>query len=171
MPAGAIIGAVAGIGGSLISSSSNSKAIDKSSQASLQANRESIAAQKEALDKQLAFQQNALTQGLTLSRDQYNSSGKLQTDFYNQNVGRLDPWTQTGYAATNQLNALIGLPQQQGFTSTPVQFTPLTAPTPPATTPTPTGTIGPPPQPANALMGNPVPSTIAGALLAANGRR
>ncbi len=115
MPVAAVVGAVAGIGGSIISSNNNKKAIEKSTDASLLANRESIAAQKEALEKQLAFQQNALNQGMQLSRDQYNSSGKLQTDIYNQNVGRLDPWTQTGYAATNQLNALIGLPQQQAL--------------------------------------------------------
>ncbi len=37
----------------------------------------------------------------------------LQRDIYNQNRAALNPFQQTGIAATNQINALLGLPQIQ----------------------------------------------------------
>lgn len=78
------IGAAASIGGSLLSSSSNSKAINQSTDAQLQASREALQYQKEAVA---------------------------------DNRATLDPYVQSGYKANSQLNALLGLnenqPQQQ----------------------------------------------------------
>lgn len=78
------IGAAASIGGSLLSSSSNNKAIRQSTDAQLQASREALQYQKEAVA---------------------------------DNRATLDPYVQSGYKANSQLDALLGLnenqPQQQ----------------------------------------------------------
>jgi len=137
--------AVIGAGGSIIAANKNSKAIDKSTDASLQANRESLAAQKEALDKTLGFQTQA-----------YNNSGQLQTDVRNQNVAILNPYAQTGYAAMNQINALLGLPEQQAYHAQPITFNPITNPaTPAASTATNAANAATAPRPMNALSAPP----------------
>ncbi len=128
MPIGttaALIGsAVIGAGSSIIGSSNNKKAIQTSTDANLQAQRESIAAQE-----RIAAQNTQLQTGI------YNNSGQMQTDIYNQNVGTLNPYTQTGYAAMNVRNSLLGLPQQQAYTPKEISFTPVNqqAPATPAT--------------------------------------
>lgn len=122
MPIGttaALIGsAVIGAGSSIIGSSNNSKAISKSTDANLQAQREAIAAQERMAAQNMALQSNI-----------YNTSGKLQTDIYNQNVSTLNPFTQTGYSAMNARNALLGLPEQQAYTPQQIAFTPIQNPT------------------------------------------
>ena len=130
----AVAGGALAAGGSIIAANKNSKAIDKSTDASLQANRESIAAQQAALDQQLAFQTSALNQSNSFNTQAYNNSGKLQTDVLNQNYGILNPYAQTGYAAMNGINGILGLPEQQAYTPknikfTPISVDPITAPT------------------------------------------
>lgn len=145
MPVGAIVGATAvGVGSSAIASSNNKKAIEKSTDSSLQANRESLAAQQKMFDQSLAAQQEALNRNLQLNTDTYNSSAGLQTDIYNQNVARLNPYVQTGYSAMNSLNAMLGLPKQAGYDPQAITFTPIAAPAPVASAA----------QPANALLPN-----------------
>lgn len=132
MPPMAIaVGGAALIGGAatVAAASSNAHAIQQSTDSSLQANRESLAAQAAALDKQLAFQTDALNTNTALQTGEYNSQGKLLTDIHNQNINVLNPFAQTGYSAMNQINALVGLPEQQGYTPKPITFTPVTAPT------------------------------------------
>ena len=129
MPIGttaAIIGAAAiGAGGSAIAASQNKSAIKSSTDASLQANRESIAAQERANQQALAFQQNALDQAIGFQTGQYNSSGQLQTDIYNRNSANFNPYLATGEAANSRINAMLGL-DTSGYTpQAPVQFTQL----------------------------------------------
>lgn len=160
MPIGttaAIIGAgILGAGASVVSANKNKKAISQSTDASLAAQREAnlsaekiaaqqIAAQKEALDKGLGYQTNAFNAGTQMSADTYNSTGRLNTDIYNQRQQILQPWTSGGFSAFNQLNGMLGLPQQQAYTPQTLAFTPVTAqqitapvtPAPAATTPAP----------------------------------
>lgn len=180
--------AIVGAAGSVAASKSNSKAIGNAQDSSLQANRESIAAQKEALDKQIAAQQQALTQGIgfqtsalnqsnAYNTQAYNNSGKLQTDVLNQNYGILNPFAQTGYSSMNQINGILGLPQQQAYTPKDIKFTPINAqpiaaPVTPTTTPatpnpqTPAGATGPAPQPNSALSGAPQNQQLIDALRA-----
>jgi hypothetical protein len=154
------IGAASTVG-TVVAAKNNKKAIDKSTDAQLQANREAIAAQERAFNQGLQFQQNALDQSIGLNRDIYNSSGQLQTSIYNQNVARLDPYSLRGNAAGNQINAMLGLDTAEYSPARPVQFTPLPPPTTntgatpaPAGTPTPTPAPAPPPStaPSNAPM-------------------
>lgn len=128
MPIGAVVGAaVVGGGASILAADKNSKAIQQSTDTSLQANREAIAAQERAFQQQLAFQSDALNQNLAMQADTYNSSGQTQASIYNNNVGTLNPFVQTGYSAMNSINSLIGLPKQQGYTPQQVAFTPVEA--------------------------------------------
>jgi hypothetical protein len=139
MPIGAVVGAaVVGGGASVIAANKNSSAIEKSTDTSLQANREAIAAQERAFQQQLAYNQSALNQGLqfqtdalnqnlSMQADSFNSTGKTQTAIYNNNVGTLNPFVQTGYAAMNQINPLLGLPEQKAYTPKNVAFDPVTA--------------------------------------------
>lgn len=142
MPIGttaAIIGAgVLGAGASALGASKNASAINKSTDSSLQAQREALAAQTAAHDKTLAAQQNALSQSLALQTNalnqnsgmqagQYNSSGQLQTDAANRAYGTLNPFAQTGYASMNAINSLLGLPEQQAYQGAPLKFTPVQA--------------------------------------------
>lgn len=126
----AIIGgsALLGAGASVLAANKNKKAINQSTDAQLQANRESIASQERLAQ-----------QNIGLSRDLYNNTGQLNTDIYNQKQQTLQPWAAGGFNAFNQINGMLGLPQQQGYTPTPLAFTPLSsgtpAPTPAATTP------------------------------------
>lgn len=106
--------AILGAGATVAASSNNSKAISKSTQAQTQAQDRSLQAQIAANDRSIAAQ-----------GEQFNSSGQLQTDIRNQNVGVLNPFAQTGYAAMNQINALTGLPQQKAYTPEPITFTPV----------------------------------------------
>lgn len=174
MPAAAVIGAAAiGAGGSIIASSNNKKAIAQSTDSSLQAQREALAAQQRAFDTILPLQQNALNQSISYQRDAlgnitqlqgngYNNSGQALTQAYNNATGALNPYMQTGYAANNGLNALLGLPQQQAYTPQQATFKPISIPQMPAaqqpTAPVPTSpgaNLGPSPQPTNALMAPP----------------
>ena len=172
MPAAAVIGAAAiGAGGSILASSNNKKAIAQSTDSSLQAQREALAAQQRAFDTILPLQQNALNQSISYQRDAlgnitqlqgnaYNNSGQALTQAYNNATGALNPYMQTGYAANNGLNALLGLPQQQAYTPQQATFKPIAIPqmpaAPAAPAPTSPGTnLGPAPQPANALMAAP----------------
>jgi len=129
-----------GAGASIVAGSQNAKAINKSTDANLEAQREAIAAQTATVDKQIAASTDALNKQLGYSTDTFNSSGQLQTDVRNQNINILNPLAQTGYSAMNKINSLVGLPQQAAYTPTPITFTPVTAPT---TTPTPTPTPAP----------------------------
>jgi hypothetical protein len=143
MPIGAVVGAaVVGGGASVIAANKNSSAIEKSTDTSLQANREAIAAQERAFQQQLAFQSDALNQNLAMQADTYNSSGQTQAAIYNNNVGTLNPFVQTGYSAMNSINSLIGLPKQKAYNPKEVAFTPVEArqvtaiqPAPPAPIP------------------------------------
>ena len=143
MPIGttaAIIGAgVLGAGASAVAAGKNAGAIKESSDSSLQANREAIAAQERAFQQNLAFQQDALDKGLALQTDTlnannalnaatFNRTGQVQTDIYNNNVGTLNPFVQTGYSAMNGINALLGLPQQKAYQPKQVAFNPIDAP-------------------------------------------
>lgn len=129
MPVGAIIGGAAlTAGGSVIASSNNSKAIQKSTDSSLQANRETLAAQQKQFDQSMAWQQQAFGQQQGLQRDTYNSGGQLQTDIYNQNVSVLQPWATRGNAAGNQINSMLGLETAANYTPAQITFTPVAAP-------------------------------------------
>jgi hypothetical protein len=175
MPPALIIGgaALAGAAGSVISSNNNKKAIEKSTDASLQANRESIASQEKLAAESRKLLTDQFNQSMGYNRDAYNTSGQLQTDVRNQNVAILNPWAQGGFSAFNQANALLGLPEQQAYSPQAIQFKPLTAPPPPAATPQPTTPTTPAPQPAPQTVQQPgtVPGNIANALLLANNRK
>lgn len=129
MPIGAIIGGAAiTAGGSAIAAGNNSKAIQKSTDSSLQANRETLAAQQKQFDQSMAWQQQAFGQQQGLQRDTYNSGGQLQTDIYNQNVSVLQPWATRGSAAGNQINSMLGLETAANYTPSQIRFTPVAAP-------------------------------------------
>lgn len=129
MPIGttaAIIGAgVLGAGASVLGAKSNAKAISQSTDTSLQANRESIAAQERALQQQLAFQTNAFNASSGMQSDLYNSTGQLQVDTANRNANIFQPWVAGGGAAFNQMNAMLGLPQQTFTAPEALTFTPV----------------------------------------------
>ena len=138
MPLAATIGVgVLGAGSTLIASSNNANAINNSTQASVAAQQQAIAAQSAAVDKQIAAQTAALNASLGQQAATYNSGGQMQTAVRNQNVGILNPFAQTGYSAMNTINDLIGLPEQKGYTPKPIAFTPITAQQVPTPTPTP----------------------------------
>jgi hypothetical protein len=161
MVAVAIVGgAVASGVASTVASGNNKKAIGKATDSSLQANRESIAAQeriaaqqiaasKEALDKSLGYQTGAFNMGSALQADTYNSSGRMGADIYNQRQAIMTPWAKGGFGAFNQLNSMLGLEQQKFVAPSPIAFSPITAqqmpvaPPPAAATPAP----GTPPVP------------------------
>lgn len=131
-----IVGGALAAGGAVLASSNNSKAIQKSTDSSLAAQQASIAAQERMANQSLAFQQNALNQSLGFQTNAFNTSGKTQTDIYNNNVDTFSPLIHQGYGATNQIDALLGIPGV-GNPSGPqkLAFTPIAAPTPaPATT-------------------------------------
>lgn len=160
MPAAAVAGAaVVGAGASVISANKNAKAIGKSTDAQLAAQRESIEAQLQANRESLAVQTAAYNQSNALQSQAYNSSGQLQSSIYNNNTGMLNPYMQTGYAASDQINALLGLPEQGGYTPKAVSFSPIkaTAITAPSTV---TGATNPA-TPASPLPGGVAPATTA----------
>jgi len=120
------------IGGSLIAggatvaaANSNKKAIGQTTDASLQANRESIAAQERMNAQNLALQQSALDQTLGYQQGAFNSSGQLQTDIYNRNSAAYNPYLATGVAANSQINALLGLDTSGYQPAAPIQFQPV----------------------------------------------
>lgn len=118
MPAAVVaagIGAAASVGGAMI----NKSATKKATNANVQAQQDSLAAQE-----RMANENRALQMGI------YNNAGQMQTDIYNQNVSTLNPFTQTGYSAMNARNAMLGLPQQKAYTPKAITFTPLTAAAP-----------------------------------------
>lgn len=160
MGIGSAIGAVVGAGASLLGASKNSKAISKSTDAQLAAQRESIEAQLQANRESLAVQTAAYNQSNALQSQAYNSSGQLQSSIYNNNTGMLNPYMQTGYAASDQINALLGLPEQGGYTPKAVSFSPIkaTAITAPSTV---TGATNPAAPPASPLPGGVAPATTA----------
>lgn len=80
MPVGAIVSGIGSVAGAVIGGSNNSNAIEASTDATIQANRESLQFAEQARD---------------------------------QNQEILSPFFESGYAANNQLNALLGLPTQQ----------------------------------------------------------
>lgn len=149
MPIGLIAGAtaVAGVAGSVISSSNNRKAINKSTDASLQANRDALAAQERAFNQILPLQQSALNATVANNGAAYNAGGQAMTDAYNNSTSALTPWMKTGYNANDALNDITGLPRTGGYTPPRATFTPMavTSPVPVApalaapvkTTPTP----------------------------------
>lgn len=167
--------AVVGAGASIIGANQNKKAIDRSTDASVQSNREAIAAQEriakqqieaqqKALEQGLAFQTNALNQNTSLQTGLYNSSGQMQADLYNQRTGILQPWAAGGGAAFNQINAMLGLPGQKFTAPSQIAFSPvaapvLTAPTPPVTAPV-TGTPTAPGTPAAPGTPTPTPQPV-----------
>ncbi len=180
MPPAAIIagGAILGAGASVVAANKNKSAIQNSTNAQLQGNRESIAAQeranaaqlayqREALDKGLAYQTNALNAGTALQTSLYNNSGQQQTDLYNQRQQTLQPWAAGGGAAFNQINGMLGLPQQTFTAPKQLAFTPVTAPVVAAPAPSaavPTKTT---PTPVAATAFNPTSyKTIEGLMLA-----
>jgi hypothetical protein len=129
MVAAAVIGsAVVGVAGSAISAKNNKKAINKSTDASLTAQRESLAAQQKAFDQILPLQQGALNNAVGYQTGAYNSAGQALTSAYNNSTGALNPYMQTGYNANNALNAIVGLPNTGGYQPQQATFTPMAAP-------------------------------------------
>lgn len=78
MPVGAIIGGVASIGGALLSSSSNSKAIDKASDAQAAATREATQLQRDIYQQNVGYQTPYLNTG-NAAMAQMNALLGLQT--------------------------------------------------------------------------------------------
>jgi hypothetical protein len=136
----AIVGGAAllGAGTSVIAANKNKNAIAKSTDANLQAQRESIASQEKIAQQQMAAQLNALNTTTGLQRDAFNSSGQTQADLYNQRNATLQPWAAGGGEAFNAMNSMLGLGTQKFSAPKQVTFTPIAAP--PPTTSTPTGT-------------------------------
>lgn len=166
----AIVGAgLLGAGASVVAGNKNANAIEKTSDTSLQANREAIAAQERAFQQSLAFQEESRDLGLAYQTDALNASNALQTNAFNANgaqrtqqynnvLGATNPFLQTGYASMNAINAMLGLPQQKAFTPQMATHTPVTAPVvanPAATPAAPAGQTLPTQQP---LTPAPAPS-------------
>lgn len=121
-PAAAIAGAaVVGAGASMIGASKNAKAINKSTDASVQAQQYSADQQLQAARENIALQTAAYNQSADAQAQAYNANNAVQTGIYNNNVGMLNPYTQTGYSAMNRINAMLGLDQQEAYTPQPVR--------------------------------------------------
>lgn len=139
MPVGVIaagLSAAGSIGGALLSGHAQTSAAQQATQATTDA-------QNQATQAQLQLGQ----QSLDLQRQMYNNNTGLETSIYNQNFGLLSPYASNGMVASNQVNAMLGLPAGPTLTSS------VHAP-PPIAALSATGTPG------NALSG--APSNYAG---------
>ena len=75
----------------------------------LQISQDQLAAQKDALDKQIASQGSTVDKQLVAQRDALDQQLALQKQIYDQTRTDLTPYRDTGVAATNQLNTLLGI--------------------------------------------------------------
>lgn len=131
MPPAVIAGGIAAvgtIGGAIISSGAQKSAAQQATNAT-------TAAQNQATQAQLQLGQ----QSLDLQRQMYNGNVGLATDIYNQNFNLLSPFASNGLVASNQLNAMLGLPKGAPIQSQVHAPTPIGPQTPAPGTPA-TGT-------------------------------
>jgi len=112
--AGAV--AVGTIGSAVISSNAASKASRAQIDATQDANatqllisQQQLAAQKEALDKQIAAAGATVDKQLLAQRDALDQQMAFQAARYEQARADFAPYRESGVAATNQLNTLLGI--------------------------------------------------------------
>lgn len=117
MPVGAAIGsAVGAVGGAVIGGSAQKKAAKTASAA-----QENATAQQVALGKEsLVAQERMFNQGLGLNKDIYKS-----------NYALLSPYVSNGMAASDALQALLGLPKGPTLTPPALNTSQPTLPTAP----------------------------------------
>lgn len=105
----ALIGsAVIGAGASAITGSKNAKAIEKSSDAGIQAQREMLAAQQKAFDQSLAFNTDIFNANAGLQADAFNRSAGIQTQAANIGYNALNPAVQAGNVARTGYMGMLG---------------------------------------------------------------
>jgi len=118
--AGVIVGSVISAGASLLGASKSSSAAQAaadtqanaakySSDLSYQISQQQLAAQKDALDRQIAASGATVDKQLVAQRDALDQQLALQKQIYEQTRTDLAPYRESGVAATNQLNTLLGI--------------------------------------------------------------
>jgi hypothetical protein len=83
---------------------------------SYQISQQQLAAQKDALDRQIAASGATVDKQLVAQRDALDQQLALQKQIYEQTRTDLAPYRDTGVAATNQLNTLLGIGGNTGAT-------------------------------------------------------
>jgi hypothetical protein len=104
-----IYGASKAAGAASSAANAQQDAANRSAELAYKTSQEQIAAQKEALDKQIAASGATVDKQLLAQRDALDQQMAFQQARYEQ--ARLDfaPYRDTGVAATNQLNTLLGI--------------------------------------------------------------
>lgn len=114
----AILGAAAlGVGGSVIAGNKNAKAIQQSTDSSLQAQREAIAAQQQAQQQNQAFLTDVYNQNAMLQADAFNASAGFQTQAANTGFNALNPAVQAGNVARTGYMGMLGYKVPKGETN------------------------------------------------------